>query len=302
VDERFALFAARAAEQHYVVCADEFDALGVTRKVRLRWERLGLIDQVGLRTFALAGTRRWEQTLMAGLLDLGPRAVVAGRSAAALHGLDGFAREPIEFLVPRELRDRKAPGRIATTTRAIRATDVCHVDLIRCLRPERVVLEAPLFDFTRAELENAIDSAIRLRLTTAERLRTRVSAERSAGVNGSRSLVEALVDTGGESKLERAFLRVMRRAGLPRPSLQVPHRDGARLIARVDALFGQDLVIEVEGHATHSSRRQRQADEQRRTELTLQGKRVLVFTLDDVFRRPEWTASRVRVALSGRCA
>ena len=32
------------------------------------------------------------------------------------------------------------------------------------------------------------------------------------------------------------------------------------------------------------------------------GNRVIVFTYDDVFRRPEWTASRVREALSGKCA
>jgi hypothetical protein len=193
-------------------------------------------------------------------------------------------------------------GRLASTVRRIDSRDVCRVDGLRCLRAERLILEAPLFEFTRAELENAIDSAIRLRLTTDERLRALVATQRSVGVNGSRSLVDALVDTGGESKLERTFLHVMRVAGLARPALQVDQRDGTRLIARVDTLFGTQLVIEVEGHATHSSRRQRQADEQRRTELTLRGKQVLVFTYSDVVGRPEWTGSRVREALSGQCA
>jgi hypothetical protein len=121
---------------------------------------------------------------------------------------------------------------VASTTRPVPATDLCGVDGIRCLRAERLILEAPLFDFTREELEIAIDSAIRLRLVSEERLRARVAVDRSLGVNGSRSLVDALVDTGGESKLERAFLAVLRRAGLPRPELQVSHRDGLRLIAR----------------------------------------------------------------------
>jgi len=175
---------------------------------------------------------------------------------------------------------------------------VCRIDGIRCLRAERLIIEAPLFDFTCDEMENAIDSAIRLRTVAEDRLRARVERERSLGVNGGRVLVDALVDAGGESKLERAFLRVLRLARLPRPRLQVSHRDGRRLIARVDTMFGPELIIEVEGHATHSSRQQRQADEERRTELTLRGKRVLVFTYNDVIRRPEWTAARVRQALA----
>ena len=298
MDERIAHLAARAADQHNVLTTADFDALGVSQKVRANWLRVGLLERVGTHTFAFSGApRTWEQSLMSALLDVG-RGAVAGRSGAALLGLDGFRREDVGLLVPRHLRNRRTNGRVVATTRPVPASDLCVVDGIRCLRAERLILEAPLFDFTREELENAIDSAIRLRLTSDRRLRVRVAEQRSLGVNGSRSLVDALVDAGGESKLERAFLSVLRRAGLPRPSLQVSHRDGSRLVARVDTEFDDELVIEVEGHATHSSRRQRQRDEQRRTELVLLGKRVIAFTYDDVMRRPEWTAATVRGALS----
>ena len=84
--------------------------------------------------------------------------------------------------------------------------------------------------------------------------------------------------------------------------MQVEHREGRLLIARVDTMYGTELVIEVEGHSTHSSRRQRQNDEERRTALTLRGKKVIVFTWAHIFRRPEWTANQVRAALSGKCA
>ena len=57
-------------------------------------------------------------------------------------------------------------------------------------------------------------------------------------------------------------------------------------------------MVEVEGHATHSSRRQRQADEARRTALTLAGRRVIVFTFDDVFDRGDWVMARLREALA----
>ncbi|MEP7112529.1 MAG: DUF559 domain-containing protein [Ilumatobacteraceae bacterium] len=42
---------------------------------------------------------------------------------------------------------------------------------------------------------------------------------------------------------------------------------------------------------------QRQRDEQRRTELTLRGFRVLTFTYDDVRDRANWVIARLRDAL-----
>ena len=55
-----------------------------------------------------------------------------------------------------------------------------------------------------------------------------------------------------------------------------------------------DLVIEVNGHGTHSSRRQLQSDEQRRTELMRRGLRVVVFTYADVRDRPASVAAQLR--------
>ena len=165
------------------------------------------------------------------------------------------------------------------------------------VRAERLILDAPLFGFSRAEIENAIDSALRLRLVSEQRLRTRVLARHHQPINGSRALVEALVDTGGESRLERWFLRLCREAGLPRPRLQVTYRSNSRTIARVDAEFPGGLIVEVMGHGTHSTRRQSQADYERSTELTLRGKRVISFTYADIRDRPDWVVSVLRRAL-----
>jgi hypothetical protein len=168
----------------------------------------------------------------------------------------------------------------------------------RCLTAERLILESPRFKFTMAETENAIDSSIRLRLVAEQRLRTRVIDEHCSGLNGSRLLVDALVDTGGESRLERWFLRLVREAGVIRPMLQKTYRDGTRIVARVDAYFPGGLVVEVSGHGTHASRRQVQIDAQRRTELTLRGLRVLTFTYEDVRDRPHWVIRQLRNALA----
>lgn len=163
---------------------------------------------------------------------------------------------------------------------------------------ERLIVESALFGFSVVETENAIDSAIRMRLVAEERLRDRVIREHSTAVNGSRRLLDALVDAGGESRLERWLLRIVREAGLPRPMLQKTYRDGTRVVARVDAYFPGGLVVEVAGHGTHATRRQRQIDAQRHTELTLRGLRVLTFTYEDVRDRPGWVIARLREALA----
>ena len=61
-------------------------------------------------------------------------------------------------------------------------------------------------------------------------------------------------------------------------------------------------MVELAGHATHSSRAQRQRDAQRHTELTLRDKRVITFTYEDVFGRPRWMLDTLRAAGVARAA
>lgn len=244
------------------------------------------------------GAPSFARSLAAGLADLGDFGIVAGRAGARLHRLDGFARGTPECLLERSRRNHSTEGLVCSTSRPLTKADIISVAGFRCLSAERLILESPLFGFTRAETENAIDSAIRLRLVSEQRLRTRVIGERRGGVNGSRVLVDALVDTGGESRLERWLLRLVRESGISRPMLQKTYRDGSRVIARVDAFFPGGLIVEVAGHGTHATRRQLQIDAQRHTELTLRGLRVLTFTYDDVRDRPAWVMGRLRDALA----
>lgn len=80
--------------------------------------------------------------------------------------------------------------------------------------------------------------------------------------------------------------------------MRVICRAGGSFAGRLDATFAGGLVVELEGHATHSSRRQRQHDEARRTALTLTGLRVIVFTYLDVRDRPTWILTQLRAALA----
>ncbi len=299
MDERFRHIAALAATQHSVISTTQLLSHNVDTSMRSRWERRGLLDRLGPRSFSVGGASpSFERSLSAAVADLGGFGFVAGRAAAQLYGLDGFSGDRVEFLVPRTHRGYSTVGLTRSTGRPLNRSDIVTVRGFRCLTAERLILESALFRFTREETENAIDSAIRMKLVAEQRLRTRVVREHCSGVNGSRALLDALVDSGGESRLERWFLRLTREAGVARPMLQTTYRDGTRTIARVDAFFVGGVVVEVAGHGTHATRRQRQIDAQRHTELTLRGLRVLTFTYEDVRDRPAWVIARLREALA----
>lgn len=298
MDARFGIIAAIAATQHSVVSRAQLECAGVSRSLRHHWVRAGLVDRLGPRSYTLAGSDpTWMRSLMAGFVDLGGRGFVAGRSAARLQRLDSFIGDEVEMLVPRDHRGLRSPATVRSTARPVDRADVQTIDGMRVLRAERLILDSPLFGFTREETENAIDSAIRLRLIAEQRLRSRAIERHDRGFNGGRMLLDALIDSGGESRLERWFLRIVGDAGIARPMLQKTFRSDGRVVARVDAFFPGGLVVELAGHETHSSRLQRQRDAQRHTELTIRGMRVITFTYEDVRDRPSWVVARLREAL-----
>lgn len=299
MSQRFRAATERAARHDGVITLRELEQLGVDRSLRSYWVLQGKLRRLGPRSFAIAGSPpSWHQQVRGAAADLDGRGAIAGRSAARLHALDGFSDvQGVELLVPRQHRGLRTPHTLRSTSFPFGAGDLVLVAGMRCLTSERLILDAPLFGFDREEIENSIDSSIRLGRVDEHRLRARVEARCGRRLRNHVGLVSALVDMGGESRLERRFLELLRIAELPRPELQRVFRDGSRFLARVDAFFDNDLIVELSGHATHSNRRQRQHDEQRRTELTLQGKRVITFTYDDVNDRPHWVVQMVAAAL-----
>ena len=153
----------------------------------------------------------------------------------------------------------------------------------------------------RARLETALDAATRANLVQLPFLRWRVESLRRRGRPGIGVVLDVLPAPQPrereESWLERRLTRLIRTAGLPPPRLQAKLRhSGGR--ARVDLLYDEArLVIEADGHATHATRRQRQADAERAARLTAAGWRVARFTYEDVVERPSYVAETIRALL-----
>jgi hypothetical protein len=226
-----------------------------------------------------------HQQLTVGLLALGPSSWVSHEAAAGLHGLDRSPQGAVEFTVEREHRGRPGPFSVHTSG-TIPLIDRVDVDGFRALSATRTILDLARARASRPRLEAAIDSAVRLGLTSPVALHARLTDRRAPGIWGAPLLDQLLVDSGGHSMLERRFLELCRRAVLPRPSTQVLHRRDGTTFARVDFMFEPyGVVVEVSGQLGHSTPRDRARDAQRRNELQDVGREVYESTWDDVTQR-----------------
>ncbi len=234
----------------------------------------------------VATPQTWELRVRSGALWLGRPAALSGRAAAAWWGLDGFERSVVEFVVPHASR---SPGGVAVRlTREWAAKDLLRKEGVRVTSATRTIIDLAGHGASAHELERAIDSAVRLRLTSIPTLTKRMSELATSGRVGIPVLRELLLDSGGESVLERRFLRVVRNAGLPRPSTQITFRVRTTRAIRVDFLYPEQCVVEVSGRVGHASDGDRRKDAHRRNELQHRGFVVIEFTTADVMTDPAY--------------
>jgi hypothetical protein len=280
-----------AAAQHGVVGTDQLDDAVVRRGDLDNLVRRGVMRRVAPGVYAVAGSAdTWERRLHTGLVALGPDAYVSHEAAARVHGLDRSIPNRVEFTVRRARRGVASPWPVHTT-KHLGATDIVVVRTLPTSSATRTILDLARARVPRERLEAAIDSAVRLGLSSPIVIEERLSTLRGRGRWGCRLLDELLTDSGGHTMLERRFLAIVRRAGLPRPATQVVHRHGTRTIARVDFLFERlGVVVEVSGSHGHASPTERGIDAQRRNELQDIGRRVYEYTWHDVTRRALFVA------------
>ncbi len=287
-----------AAAQHGAVSAQQAGDVGATAKAVRRAVAAGLLVEAHSRVFVVAGSAdTWLRRLHVGLLALGGRGWVSHQAAARLHGFDRFTGDVLAFTTVRARRGAASIGAVHTTERVGRL-DLVTVDGLRCTSATRTILDLACVGVPETHLAAAIDSAVRLGLSAPAVIVGRLAELRGTFHRGARTLDALLVDAGGESMLERAFLRLVREAGLPRPRTQVVQRANGAHVARVDFLFeAERVVVEVSGRLGHSSPADRTRDAQRRNELIDLGYRPYEYTWSDVMHRPEDVTDSMRSRL-----
>ena len=287
-----------AADQEGLLTSDQLRQHGVSSWTRRRWIAEGWIFRLAPRVYALRGSPdTHRRRLRCGLLCLGDRSWVSFEAAAALHGLDRSRPHAVEFTIERPRRPAVLPFAVHTTKR-LDPIDHVVVDGFRVTSATRTVFDLALARAHPQRIEAAIDSAVRLQLSSPEVLARRLEGLRGSGRWGCRLVEEMIVDSGGHTHLERRFLELVREAGLPTPRKQVVFRAGGRHVARVDFFFDAfDVVVEVSGQKGHASPTERARDAQRRNELQDLGVRVFEYTFDDVTKRSDMVRRTLRVRL-----
>ena len=262
-----------------------------------------VVERVGPALFRIAGSNRsWHQDVLAAVLDGGPLCVASHRTAAALHGFDGFRRDLVEVLVPMTVHHRRK-NVIVHHTRMLPATDCTHAGPIPVTSVARTLIDLGAVA-SRNRVEEAFDGAERDRAVRRTEVEASYRALRTPGRNGMRAMTRILdgrlaTDQVPRSVLERRMLRLLDGARLPTPVVGHPIRLSATSRFVLDfAYLDKRIGIEVDGHGTHALRRQRASDNDRMNDLENAGWTIRRFTYEQVMYDSTSVAATVRSALA----
>jgi very-short-patch-repair endonuclease len=295
--------AALAGRQHGVVSTAQLLEIGLTHRMIQRRVARGWLHRIHYGVYAVGHTKvSPEGWWMAATLACGAGAVLSHRSAAAHLGIRKTNLAWAEV---------SSPGRAGHSREGIRvhsgdtlaARDVCVVDAIPCTTVERTIFDLSAI-LNRDALEYALHRA-QTRPSPVDFGELVALVDRFPGRPGTRRLRSLLgppaelSDAEAKSRMERAFLALSRRAGLPEPRLNawipLPIPAGG---LEVDFTWPDHmLAAETDSASFHETIRARRNDPARDRALMLAGWRVARFTWWDVMAEPSRVASEVRALL-----
>ncbi len=273
---------ALAAKQHGVVTRAQLIGLGMSREaIRYRVQRRRLhpmhrgVYAVGRPQLTRHGV------LIAAVLGCGPGAALSHDAAGEVHGIRKRRAGPIDVTVPGA--ERRRPG-IRVHRRPLPAGDVTHRHGIPVTTIVRTLLDLAQ-RLPSHELEAAINEADKLDLIDPDQLRVALDGrDGSRGVGALRALLHRHNIALTDSELERRFLPIAQRAGLPPPLTQ--HDVNG---FRVDFYWPElGLVVETDGLRYHRTPAQQAKDRRRDQAHVAAGLTALRFTHAQVVRESEY--------------
>jgi transcriptional regulator with AbiEi antitoxin domain of type IV toxin-antitoxin system/putative AbiEi antitoxin of type IV toxin-antitoxin system len=208
-----------ARRQHWLLTYDQLLSLGYTRHAIAHRAASGRLYRVRPRVFAV-GRRPSDRQAewMAAFLSLGSHAGLSDDSAAALWRLRDERTTDIHVTLPPGI-DRRQRGLIVHR-RSLSPDDLTRRDGIRVTTPIRTLIDLAT-RIPSAEFEAVINAADKLDLVDPETLRAALDERRGQqGVGIVRRLLDRRTFALTDSELERRFLPILRRAGLPPPLTQ----------------------------------------------------------------------------------
>lgn len=254
---------------------------GLSRKAVQHRIATGRLHPLGRGVYAvgrpeLSSHGRWA----AAALSCGPDAVLSHGSAAALWGIRDQAAATIDITVPPHVH-RRRPG-VRLHRHPLDPSERTAKHGIPVTVVERTLLDVGT-TIGRRRLEAAINEADKLGLTDPESLRATLDGYAGRpGVAILREVLDRQTFALTDSELERRFLPIARRAGLPLPET------GRRLNGfKVDFYWPElGLVVETDGLRYHRTPAQQARDRLRDQAHSAAGLTPLRFTHSQVRHEP----------------
>jgi len=276
-DRRLDEFAAR---QYGVFSLKQARGVGMTE--RMVEGRLGSGAWVRLDSgiYALASSPpRWERQLAAAVLSR-PQSIVAGRSAAYLHGFDGFNQGRPVVMVPFDGNGRSPIARIIRS-RHFSTIATTRVGAFPVTSPSETIVSLA-GDLGPDHLEQLVDECLAAKSGDAETLMATI--QRRSGVRGIarlRKITEERLPEAYQppsSELERLLHRILDGPGIPQATRQFPFPREV-VPGTVDAYIHRwRLIIEADGRRWHTRKADFERDRMRDNLATSHGIAVLRFT------------------------
>lgn len=231
----------------------------------------------------------------AAVLACSPGALVSHRSAARVQGLLSYPATGQVWITTTAERGADLRRVRTTQTTVLEPNDVEFVGWLPLTSPARTLLDLAGVEDSET-LEGAVAAAQVRGLATEEGLWEQVG--RNNGRRGTRALrllLERHVRPANvRSKAERLMLRLIRRAGLPEPEVNV--RIGRW---RPDFLWREQRVVaEFDSYEFHTDIESFRRDREKSNDLQLRGFIVLRFTWHELTRTPASLEARLRQALA----
>jgi len=225
---------------------------------------------------------------LAAVLSCGPRALLSHASAAWLWGVSPRSPSPFQVVVPTDRTSK--PSLIIRRSRALTEEDRALRDGIPVTALPRTLLDvAATFRFDR--LQRAIERAEELQLFdlgAVEALLARTHGHPGTG-RLRRAIALYLPPIFTRSGLERRFLELVEKAGLPQPATGF-NEAGYEL----DAYWPRErFAVELDTFETHGSREAFERDRRRQEDLKLVGVEMMRITDHRLDREPEAVIERL---------
>jgi very-short-patch-repair endonuclease len=275
---------ALAREQHGVVTRAQLIGLGYGSEVIRHRLRGGRLHRVRRGVYAIGRPELSRLGVwMAAVLSCGPRALLSHESAAALWGIRPGGGRLIEVSVPNRVLRRRA-GIVVHRRSGLSLDDLAIHRAISVTSPVCTIVDLSA-RLSPRKLEAMVNEADKLDIVDPERLRQALEDRAGRpGVAVLRGLLDRQTFTLTDSALERLFLPIARRAGLP-PPLTSQMVNGFKVDSYWPALA---LVVETDGLRYHPTPAQQARDRLRDQAHLTAGLRPLRFTHGQVKFEPAY--------------